>query len=281
MKVISEYENGNYSVTIYSDGTKVRKAPKGTILKPEFPESVDVKITNCCSVNCDFCAENSHAYGRHGIFKPDRFEGLPKIELAIGGGDPFSHPQIEDILKYLSERFVCNITVNGRSLYDKNYLENLQYFISKKYIYGVGISYSSFLPELETENSVVHCIAGIHTFEQIKECAKTNKVLILGFKRKGRGNNITETFIDSNQSHLKENLYEILGKSTLAFDNLAIEQLQLKEFVTGEAWSTLYMGKDGNFSMYYDMVKEEYRVSSNHERWSNAYMNIRNYFKRY
>ena len=42
--ILGEYDNGNYHVTIYEDGTKVRYNNQYTLI-PQFPESIDCKIS--------------------------------------------------------------------------------------------------------------------------------------------------------------------------------------------------------------------------------------------
>lgn len=42
------YQNGNYDVKIYSDGTKVRTTEDDEFIA-QFPENIDCKITNKCS----------------------------------------------------------------------------------------------------------------------------------------------------------------------------------------------------------------------------------------
>lgn len=42
--VLHRYQNGNYTVTLYEDGTKVREFPDDRAPAPEYPESIDVKI---------------------------------------------------------------------------------------------------------------------------------------------------------------------------------------------------------------------------------------------
>lgn len=54
MKQLGKYKNGNYTVTIYEDGTKVRFT-KDDEFYPEFAENCDVKITDKCSIGCAFC----------------------------------------------------------------------------------------------------------------------------------------------------------------------------------------------------------------------------------
>ncbi len=44
-----EYQNGNYIMRILEDGTKIRLSDNPI---PEYPESIDVKITNKCDGGC-------------------------------------------------------------------------------------------------------------------------------------------------------------------------------------------------------------------------------------
>jgi hypothetical protein len=46
--LLAEYDNGDYHVRLYKDGTKVRSGDG----VPAFPESMDLKITNYCTVGC-------------------------------------------------------------------------------------------------------------------------------------------------------------------------------------------------------------------------------------
>ncbi len=46
-KLLSKYRNGNYNVAIFDDGTKIRYNNLDCLV-PEFPESMDVKISNYC-----------------------------------------------------------------------------------------------------------------------------------------------------------------------------------------------------------------------------------------
>ena len=48
----------------------------------------------------------------------------------------------------------------------------------------------------------------------------------------------------------------------VSFDNLALEQLHIKEQMSQGAWESRYMGDDGQFTMYIDAVKMEYAPSS-------------------
>ena len=77
MKEITKYKNGNYDVTIFDDGTKIRSYENEAI--PDFPESIDIKITNYCEINCKFCYEDSTTKGQHSNLESYHFllEQLP------------------------------------------------------------------------------------------------------------------------------------------------------------------------------------------------------------
>ena len=52
-------KNGNYMMFIdLETGTKIRKNDLD-FFEPEYPESMDVKITNCCDMGCKFCLKPS------------------------------------------------------------------------------------------------------------------------------------------------------------------------------------------------------------------------------
>ena len=56
---------------------------------------------------------------------------------------------------------------------------------------------------------------------------------------------------------------------SLGFDNLAIEQLGIKDLVGDEKWKGIYLGDEGTCSMYIDAVKGEFaRTSRSPERVS-------------
>ena len=58
-------------------------------------------------------------------------------------------------------------------------------------------------------------------------------------------------------------MQDILTKfKVVSFDNLAIEQLNVKRVVSKEDWEEFYMGDDGNFTFYIDMVKGEFSKNS-------------------
>ena len=56
--------------------------------------------------------------------------------------------------------------------------------------------------------------------------------------------------------------------NVVSFDNLAIEQLNVRRLMGEEQWNEFYLGNDGQFTMYVDMVNREFAKSSvSTERW--------------
>lgn len=270
--IIGQYNNGNYTVTILSDGTKIRYN-KLDNFKASRPESVDYKITGYCDMNCPFCHENSSMEGEHGhiLFDPFIKSLKPFTELAIGGGNPLSHPDIIQFLEMCKEKkLIASMTVN-QNHFEKN-VNALKKLCDNNMIYGLGISITNPTDKfIETAkqfpNAVIHIIAGVVTEEQLKKLYDNNlKILILGYKRFRRGNNFYSESVQNRVDFVRNNLTEIIKHfNTVSFDNLAISQLSVKNIMTEKDWTQFYMGDDGQFTMYVDAVRRVFAVSSTSE----------------
>lgn len=268
--MIAQYTNGNTTVTILEDGTKIREFENSP--KIVHPESIDVKITDYCDMGCLYCHESSTKNGLHGDLAKllEIIEKLPAgVELAIGGGNPLSHPNLIAFLKSLKmQGIIANITVNQGHL--KIYQDLLFYLIKDELVKGVGISvvnnnFSYVKPIMAiTENIVFHLIAGVNKVEIIDKLIGLGncKVLILGYKLFGFGVNYHTASVDLELKKWLKHLPNYIGKCTLSFDNLAIEQLKVKRLFTLDGWDKFYMGDDFCFTMYIDAVKQEYAPTS-------------------
>lgn len=271
------YKNGNTIVLIGEDGTKIRYTPDNEPAAPEFPESIDMKITNCCDVGCAQCHECSTPEGKHADLNHPLLKSLhPYTELAIGGGDPMSHPDLEKFLSQMKKQKVfSNITVHWTS-FMKNY-EKLKRWEAEKLIYGIGISVNEVVGQeviekiCEFKNAVVHMIVGLADWSVYGQMIDRNiNVLLLGYKTYGRG----EKYRVNHDDKIFQKT-EILRKEikrfpdwfrAVCFDNLAIEQLEIKRRMKPDRYARMYMGGDGTFTMYVDLVKNKYAVSSTKER---------------
>lgn len=289
-KILARYTNGNTLVTVYEDGTKIREYEE--IPTPYFPESMDIKITNYCDLGCKFCHESSTVYGKHADLKKLRavLVSLPAgVELAIGGGNPLDHPDLIDFLLWCQGRgLICNITINQRHL--KKYFDTITTLIEHNLIKGIGISINGShfdkIKELKSlsNNIVYHVIPGVHdisildTLSEIGNC----KVLVLGYKIFGRGENYFNEDVVKDIAKWRNGIKDYLSKFLLAFDNLAIKQLDIKSLVPSNLWEKFYMGDDFTFSMYIDAVEQQYApTSTSIERVSFNEMSLFEYFIKY
>lgn len=280
-----KYQNGNYTVMIDLDnGTKVRKNDLD-YFEPNTVESMDIKITNSCEggrivngkiVPCEFCHEKSYPNGKHAdILSSSFIDKLhPYTELAIGGGNPLEHPDLEAFLiKCKSLKLIPSMTVS-QIHFMKEY-GRIKKLIDEKLIYGLGISLvdssnKEFIERVEIiSNAVIHVINGVVTENELKDLADKNlKILILGYKTFGRGienYNSHSGIIEENKNTLytllprmiKENWFKVIS-----FDNLAIEQLDPKRLMSEEKWSEFFMGEDGSATFYVDMVERKFALNS-------------------
>ena len=267
------YKNGNYVVCIMDDGTKIRKTNEDSFV-PAFAENTDVKLTSKCSLGCSFCYEGCTADGKHAdLFKYNFINSLhPYTEMALNGND-MDHPDLEKFLIFLKEKKVfANITVHQKQF--MNNYETLKRYSENKLIYGIGVSYNHYDEDFiskvkEFPNVVLHTINGILTETDIKQLKGNNlKVLILGFKKLRRGrtyfDNHTEEY-SKNRGYLYDNLPTIINDGwfkLVSFDNLAIEQLDVKRLLPEDKWEEFYMGDDGNYTFYIDMVDGKFAKNS-------------------
>lgn len=280
------YINGNTKVTIYKDGTKIRRIPDNEPERLDFPESIDLKITNKCSIGCPYCHEGSTPTGLSANI-PDilsYLSGLPEgVELAIGGGDITEVEYLDKLIRVLDSRgFIVNVTINANSY--ESFMKKCESFMKEGLgdrIKGVGISIpdSAFNHGVVSERSVIksisiaenpyyvmHLIIWVNSPTTIYKLYNNGltKILVLGYKSVGRGG----TYASGKDDQLKKGIEEwrdyilrILENKdgyfddlVLSFDNLAIEQLGLKNYLPKETWDKFYMGDDFTHSMYIDAV---------------------------
>lgn len=290
MKLLYEYKNGNYTVKIYDDGTKIRETidPEATEFNSDFPENIDVCITKKCNVGCAYCYESCTPIGKHSkIFDSDNkplFAFMndlnPGTEFAINGND-LDHPELEKLLIFLKNKnVIANMTVNQVQFMQN--LNKLKYYITNKLIYGLGISVISsnisFIEKLKefneiTKNIVLHIIVGVVPEDFLEYFGDNSfKLLILGYKDKGRGkdykNRVSNgiVLLPLEIIHLKKQISTLLKKfDIVSFDNLAIEQLDIKNlFFNGndKKWNLFYQGNDGSHTFYIDLVNNKFSKNS-------------------
>lgn len=275
MKILGSYKNNDYTCTMFSDGTKIRWNDKDSF-NPIKPESIDLKITNKCNMACNMCHENSTPDGKHGdiLNLPFIDTMFPYSEVAIGGGNPLTHPDLIEFLERLKERkIIASMTVN--QMHFMQNIDLLKELTDNKLIYGLGISYiggrhSNCIEAIKQfPNAVVHVINGIVHMDGLEALANNDlKILILGYKDFRRGKTLYDE-CGSQIDYLKSQFYDMLPKivndgwfKCISFDNLAIKQLEPKRLMSDKDYKEFYMGDDGSFTMYVDAVNRQFAKSS-------------------
>lgn len=271
MKTLVVYKNGNYNVRLLADGTKIRETNEDEFI-PSFAENCDVKITDKCDGGCPFCYEGCTPNGRHGNILNYKFLDTlhPYTELAINGND-MSHPDLIPFLEKLRDKkVIANMTVN--QIHFERCQDMIRDLVDRGLIFGLGISLKNPTEEFielvkQYPNAVIHTINGILSPSDVEMLSNHNlKMLILGYKQLRRGVDWYDTDHENiivKQMWLRENLESILSKfNVVSFDNLAITQLDVKRLMSDEEWEEFYMGDDGKFTFYVDMVEGTFGKNS-------------------
>lgn len=274
MNKIAKYKNGNTYTTLYNDGTK-EHFTKDDDFKFDFAESCDIQISQCCDNGCEWCYYGCSPTGKHGKLTGWKFfETMhPYTEIAIN----LQCPIPDDIFSFLwemhSRKVIVNVTVNQNHFMRSDIRKFLREAISDGLIKGVGISLTDptqkdFIDMVKQyPNIVIHVIAGITPLEDIEYLMGHGlKLLILGYKAIGRGARyLTDyySYVCGDIECLEDSLDDILnGFKVVSFDNLAIEQLHLKNKLSEKEWETFYGGDDGTVTFFIDLVKGVFAKSS-------------------
>lgn len=274
-KLIGSYKNGNYMVSIYDDGTKIRENDLD-FFRADTVESMDIKICNKCDLGCPMCHENSTNDGLHGDIMSESFIDKlhPYTELAIGGGNPLEHPDLVPFLEKCKKlKLIPSMTVN--QIHFEKHKEFLKNLVDNKLIYGLGISLVDGDEEFVTKvkefpNAVIHVINGMSAAPSELERLACHglKILILGYKEFRRGvdhYNAASELIEKKKKSLYDTLPQIINDGwfeVVSFDNLAIKQLDAQRLMSNEDWEQFYMGDDGSATLFVDMVNREFAKSS-------------------
>ena len=272
MELLGMYKNGNTINKIFSDGTRICETEDNEF-RFDFARNMDIKICDRCSMACKFCHEGSTPNGKLGDILNEKFIDTlhPYQEVAIGGGNVLEHPDLIPFLEKLKGlKVITNITLN--QIHFEQNIELVDMLFREKLIYGLGVSLvkptKEFIEKVKRySNVVIHVINGVLSPSDMFTLENNNlKLLILGYKHLRRGNEYYESDMEdikAKQRWLYVNLEFILkGFKVVSFDNLAIEQLNVKRLLSNEEWDEFYQGDDGSSTYYIDMVERKFARSS-------------------
>ena len=271
MKQIARYKNGNLITTLWEDGTRERFTMDNTF-RPSFAENVDVHTSNRCDNGCAMCYANCTKDGEFGKLSGWHFlETLHRgTEMALNLNFPMAD-DFWDLLRYLkTQGIITNVTVNQNHF--MKYGNVIEQMHNEGLIRAIGVSLTTPTPQFIEQikkypNAVIHVINGLFTEAQY-EILKDNdlKVLILGYKDVGRGVEYHKTenpYIDKNQKWLYNNLKDMAHHfKVLSFDNLSLNQLEVRRLLTDAQWEEFYGGDDGTFTFFINLVEGYFSKNS-------------------
>ena len=156
----------------------------------------------------------------------------------------------------------------------------IKQLVDAKLIYGVGISLvaptEAFLEKVQQiPNAVIHVINGVVSEKQLEAMKdKGLKILVLGYKNFRRGADLydkEQQRIEFNKALMYSKIRDIVKEhwfDVISFDNLALEQLDIKNMMSKDEWEEFYLGDDGigddfnSASMYVDLVEGKFAKNS-------------------
>ena len=265
MKLLGDYINGNVHTRIYDTGTKIREVEDDQDFIAAFPETMDVNISQYCANDCQFCYSNCSRNGKHADLS--KYEKLldsvhPYTELAINLNSDWNPGLIPFLEKMRDRKVIVNATVNQNDFSRRT--DELKALTSEKLLWGIGISLvqptQTLLEQIASfPTAILHVINGIVSPDEIEILSDHNiKMLILGYKQVGRGIDWYSKEgedIRAKQKWLYDNLQNIAPHfEIISFDNLAVEQLEVKRLLDEETYRERYLGDDGTMSFYVNLV---------------------------
>ena len=248
--VLYGYINGNYQVSCYGLNlqTRVYTALRvGEDLKPDFPDSIDLKITDCCNHGCSFCHESSNPRGKH--FDYDKtMEKLTElipfdvpVEIAIGGGNIFEC--WSDFVKLHGSLLIrgnCpRFTINVKDLRDVEKVIALHKELTapcmgisisspddfkflRSSTLGSNLDYINLLTHYGMPRMVLHVIVGLYPVEGLEELLdysfKGYNILFLGYKQFGRALNSPVPDLTEWKDILKRKIFNYRSIGKYIFD---------------------------------------------------------------
>lgn len=233
---------------------------------PEYPELIDLRITNRCDHDCPFCFMNSNMYEQDASMENIRYildELMGKtIEFSIGGGNILLYPNL-DKLFHLMKDHIINVTINVkdcRTILASEHLTTL----FQTCVNGIGISIFD-VDDIETVRNFTNIICkdnaiyvSMHIIPEYLGVSKTEaimnelgyeNVLLLGYKTNGRGAfQKYHTFTDDELKLIFENKEPDISCDT-TFANRYKEWLMKNyEYARTITWN------EGEYSMYIDAI---------------------------
>lgn len=283
-KIIGQYKNGNYTTTLYSDGSRDR-VTEGDSFIPSFPESIELKITDKYDGEFPWFSsikskKKSDAKLMETELNPISYlkSIKPLTEVTISGGY-LDHPEIINLLFYLKKKNIPVKIVIGQDYFygnDHRKYHRLLGWQKRGLMSRLGVILTDsedtdFIYHLSEFNdpTVIVTVGVFNGIDLDNLEGRGFNLLIKGYASSENNKEYTEKHskdIEYNRDWLVKNIdSEFLPAfKSVSFDNLAISQLGLNDdrfTKKDEDHSGFYFAVDGDFSLYIDLLKSEFSSS--------------------
>lgn len=266
------------------NGTKIRFSFDKQInpQKSNFPELVDMKITNNCSMGCKYCYQNSTPDGKHADYYEilriiDSLADFEVFEIAFGGGEVFNHPNFIEILKYTKSKGITpnfstrNIKWLENDLIRSEVLDNCGSFAysidNELQIERLGDIFNYFnIPKEKVSIQLAMGTLSSWQFEQIlRSCHKKHfSLTLLGFKNVGRGDKFKKTnysWMIQEINKARTGDYKDQYCPSISMDTVLVSEFK-NEIEKMKIPEYMYHTEEGKFSCYIDCVDKKIGPSS-------------------
>lgn len=249
-------------------GAKVRltfKDNPAAYVPTHAPELVDLKITNWCKVGCKFCYQGSTKDGtpadRTVISKmTSAMKRAGVFEVALGGGEPTSHPDFADILCSLKHsgiipnfttHNISNVLCRGDEVVKSVKANCGGFAVSNPYDVGAIAKWNFDDGPKATLQVAMGCYSRKDVERALRSAlALSVPVTLLGFKAHGRGASFRKHDDSWIVKFLKD---ESCPWNRFGADSLFVHQHKAALQKMGVS-DVLMVEKEGSFSMYVDAV---------------------------
>lgn len=241
-----------------------------------YPDLIDIKITDYCAKGCKYCYQGSTTKGQHGNADFFAFgEYLRKLgifEVALGGGEPTSHPEFSRILKRIkTDGVIPNFSTQSFEWMKFDDIREAVLTCCKSVAFStneisIAKKWIKLSEQYEIPNPKFHYVLGINPVENLYKFVETliketyrPDIILLSFKDSGRGKQF-QKYDHSTWTDIARKLNEKYnGDFILGIDSFLVDDVKNK---MPEIETYLYDYSDGNFSFYWDIVQNKFAEHS-------------------
>ncbi len=120
--------------------------------RPDRPLWATVNVTGVCNLKCEYCFFQPRKYEHMSISNYKKVVKILKEQelffLTISGGEPFLHPQINEILKHAHDEFEYATVLSNGTTITKDNIACMKQIITQKGYFPIQVSLDAIDPDV-------------------------------------------------------------------------------------------------------------------------------------